>query len=126
MFALCKSVLDLLMRDTDRSYLESVAGVTRSKLKTGTLNISIRFPAIDDVQIKGSGTGGWKVKIGTVADSEVEIHLWYDQFIGYPHRRLWVGFYSPDVRQIQRYANRRRVTSKQGPLNSINLMVGFA
>ena len=97
------------MRDADRSHLQSVARATRRKLKTASLAKSVRFQPSDDLQIKGSGTGGWKVGIGTVVESGVEIQLWYDQFIGYPRRRLWVGLYSPDVRKIQTYANDRHV-----------------
>src|SRR5436190_23825500 len=97
------------MRDADRSYLQSVARATRRKLKTGSFAKSVRVQRSDDLQIKGSGTGGWKVGIGTVVDTGVEIQLWYDQFIGYPRRRLWVGLYSSDVRKIQAYANQKHV-----------------
>lgn len=97
------------MKVSDRYYLLHVAQATLRAIASERIGQRLALMTVHKLPVKPSGTGGWMVRLGSVVGSGVEMQLWYDQFIGYPHRRLWAGLHSADIRNVQRYANHRHI-----------------
>src|SRR5439155_27255901 len=90
-----------------RKYLQSVAHATHNKLLDSAVGKKANVAVVEDLSARNSGTGGWRVRLGSVANGNVELQVWYDKFIGNSQRRLWIGLYSRLAENIEPYLNQK-------------------
>lgn len=86
---------------SDEDYLRRVAATVTERLASNPATNVLSPSRGGQPDVRKSDTAGWWTRIGSLRNGKVDVELWYDQFIGHPHRKLWIGFHSSDASAIR-------------------------